>query len=166
MTEKNLNAAYGGESMAHMRYLIYADAAQKEGKPNIARLFRAIAYAERVHAANHYRELGMIKTTSENLGEAIAGETFEVEEMYPVYHKIAELEEEPGAARATLYALEAEKIHAAMYADAKAAADAGKDIELAEVHVCGVCGYTGVGEPPDECPVCGAKKQSFKLFGT
>jgi rubrerythrin len=164
MTEENLNNAYAGESMAHMRYLIYADVAEKEGKRNIARLFRAIAYAEEVHATNHYRELGMIKTTSENLQVATDGETFEVEEMYVVYNKVAEFQGEKGAVRSTHYALEAEKIHAEMYADAKLKADAGQDIEIGDIHICPVCGYTGVDDPPDFCPVCGAKKEQFKLF--
>ena len=164
MTEENLNNAYAGESMAHMRYLIYADVAEKEGKHNIARLFRAIAYAEQVHATNHYRELSMIKGTSENLQVAIDGETFEVEEMYVVYNRVAEFQGEKGAVRSTHYALEAEKIHAKMYADAKSKADEGQDIEIDEIHICSVCGYTGEGEAPDFCPVCGAKKEQFKLF--
>jgi rubrerythrin len=164
MTEENLNNAYAGESIAHMRYLIYADVAEKEAKPNIARMFRAIAYAEEVHATNHYQELGMIKGTSENLQVAIDGETFEVEEMYQVYNKVAEFQGEKGAVRSTHYALEAEKIHAEMYADAKSKADAGQDIEIGEIHICSVCGYTGEGEAPDFCPVCGAKKEQFKLF--
>jgi rubrerythrin len=164
MTEENLKNAYAGESIAHMRYLIYARAAEKEAKPNIARMFRAIAYAERVHATNHYRELGMIKGTSENLQVGIDGETFEVEEMYAVYNKVAEFQGEKGAVRSTHYALEAEKIHARMYADAKLKADAGQDIEIGDIHICPVCGYTGAGKAPDFCPVCGAKKEQFKLF--
>lgn len=164
MTTENLNNAYAGESMANMRYLIYADVAEKEQKPNIARLFRAIAFAEQVHAANHYRELGMRSRTSDNLQVAIDGETFEIEEMYPVYKKVAELQQEKGAVCSTHYAWEAEKIHAAMYTDAKTKADAGSDIEIGDIHICPVCGHTGEDEAPDCCPVCGAKKEKFKLF--
>ena len=164
MTEDNLKAAFAGESQAHMRYLIFAEVAEREGKPNIARLFRAIAYAEEVHATNHLRELGMVKGTPENLSEAIAGETFEVEEMYPAYNKVAELQGEKGAQRSIHYALEAEKIHAQMYTKAKEAAEKGEDIELKTVYICPVCGYTVEGEAPEYCPVCGAPRDKFKAF--
>jgi rubrerythrin len=164
MTEENLKAAFAGESQAHMRYLIFAEAAEKEGKENIARLFRAIAYAEQVHAANHLRELGGIKATPENLGAAIGGETFEVEEMYPAYNEVAKLQGEAGAERSTHYALEAEKIHAEMYKKAKDAAAAGKDLELGTVYICPVCGYTVEGTPPEYCPVCSAPREKFKSF--
>jgi len=94
MTEKNLADSFAGESMAHMKYLIYSEVAEKEGFPNVARLFKAIAYAEQVHATNHARNLGYIKGTSENLQAGIEGETFEVEEMYPAYKAVAELQGE------------------------------------------------------------------------
>ena len=164
MTEENLKAAFAGESQAHIRYLIFAEAAEREGKPNIARLFRAIAYAEQVHAANHLGELGGIGKTPENLAEAIAGETFEMEEMYPAYLAVAELQGEAGARRAIHYALEAEKIHARMYEKAKEAAEKGQDIELKTVYICPVCGYTVEGEAPEYCPVCGAPREKFKNF--
>ena len=164
MTEENLKAAFAGESQARIRYLIFAEAAEREGKPNIARLFRAIAYAEQVHAANHLGELGGIGKTPENLAEAIAGETFEVEEMYPAYLAVAELQGEAGARRAIHYALEAEKIHARMYEKAKEAAAKGQDIELKTVYICPVCGYTVEGEAPEYCPVCGAPREKFKNF--
>ena len=164
MTEENLKAAFAGESQAHMRYLIFAEVAEREGKPNIARLFRAIAYAEQVHAQNHLRELSGIQDTSRNLAEAIAGETFEVEEMYPAYDAVAELQGEKGAKRSIHYALEAEKIHARMYEKAKEAAAKGQDIELKTVYICPVCGYTVEGEAPEHCPVCGAPRENFKSF--
>ena len=164
MTEENLRAAFAGESQAHMRYLIFAEVAEKEGKPNIARLFRAIAYAEQVHATSHLRELAGIKGTPENLAEAIAGETFEVEEMYPAYDAVAELQGEKGAKRSVHYALEAEKIHAAMYQKAREAAQGGRDLELGTVYICPVCGYTVEGEVPEYCPVCGAPRDKFKTF--
>jgi len=164
MTEENLKAAFAGEFQAHMRYLIFAEAADKEGKPNIARLFRAIAYAEQVHVANHLRELAGIKHTPGNLAEAIAGETFGVEEMYPAYDAVAELQGENGAKRSIHYALEAEKVNADMYAKAKEAAQAGKDLDLKAVYICPVCGYTMEGEAPEYCPVCGAPRDKFKSF--
>ncbi|SQD93245.1 Rubrerythrin-2 [Candidatus Bipolaricaulis anaerobius] len=164
MTEQNLRDAFAGESQAHMRYLIFADVAEREGKPNIARLFRAIAYAEQVHAQNHYRELGMIRGSADNLTVAIDGETYEVEEMYPAYNAVAELQGEKGAVRSTHYALEAEKIHAQMYKGAQEAAQAGKDIQLKTVYICPICGYTAEGEAPARCPVCQAPREKFRAF--
>lgn len=164
MTSENLKAAFAGESQAHMKYLAFAARAEREGKPNIARLFQAIAYAEQVHAFNHLKELGGIGTTVDNLASAIAGETFEVEEMYAAYLEVAELQEEKGARRSMWYAVEAEKIHAEMYNDAQRAAQANQDLEIPEVYICPVCGFTHIGEPPDRCPVCNAKKESFKAF--
>ncbi|MFN3346504.1 MAG: rubrerythrin family protein [Candidatus Bipolaricaulaceae bacterium] len=164
MTEENLKAAFAGQSQAHMRYLIFAEAAEKEGKPNLARLFRAIAYAEQVHATNHYRELGMIRDSPANLDVAIAGETYEVEEMYPAFIAVAELQKEGGAKRAFHFAIEAEKIHAELYRKAKAAAEKGVDVQLGKIHICPVCGHTVEGEPPEHCPICGAPKEKYKAF--
>ncbi len=164
MTEQNLRMAFAGESQAHMRYVLSADVAEGEGKPNLARLFRAIAFAERVHAANHLRELGELGDSVANLKEAIGGETFEVEEMYPAYHAVAELQDERGAMRSTHYALEAERIHAGMYEQARAALKGGKDLTLGELHICSVCGYTGEGGAPDNCPVCGAPTGKFVAY--
>ncbi len=164
MTEKFLNEAFAGESMAHMKYLIFAEEAEKRGKKNLARLFRAIAYAEFVHARNHLRELGGIGDDVENLQKAIDGETFEVEEMYPVYNEAAKLQGEKGAERSTKYALEAEKIHAQMYKKAQDLAKEGKDYEDKKIYICPVCGYTVEGEKPDRCPICGAKGETFVEF--
>ncbi|VBB08939.1 rubredoxin-type fold [Lucifera butyrica] len=178
MTADFLRSAYGGESMAHMRYLIWGDHAEKQGMPNIARLFRAIAFAEQVHAANHFKELGELPggaavtsgavfgfgSVAENLQGAIDGEVHEIEQMYPVYLQTARFQQENGAERSFRYALEAEKIHAKMFKTAQDAAKTGKDMKLKEVYVCPVCGYTGDGETPDYCPVCGVKKDLFKRF--
>ncbi len=164
MTKQNLKNAFAGESQAHMKYQIYADVAEKEGKANIARLFRAIAYAERVHATGHLKVLGGIGATPANLADAFAGESFEISEMYPVYNEDAKFQGEKAAEQSTRYALEAEKIHAAMYTTAKETALAGKDISLKDVYICPVCGYTHEGDAPDACPVCKAKKQVFKKF--
>lgn len=164
MTKQNLQNAFAGEAQAHMKYLLFADTAEKEGKMNVARLFRAIAYAERVHAGNHLKVLGKIGTSKDNLPAAISAEHFEVEEMYPAYLAEAEKQGEKDAARATHYALEAEKIHELMYKKTKIAVDADKDIELAEVYVCAVCGFTAENEQPDFCPICGVKKEMFNSF--
>lgn len=164
MTEENLRAAFAGESQAHMRYPAFASRAEREGRGNVARLFRAISYAEEVHATNHLRELGLIGDTADNLGAALGGETFEVEEMYPAYMAVATLQEEKGAQRSMHYAIEAEKLHAKLYADAQAAIVAGQDAAIADVSVCPVCGHTVLGGAPDKCPVCGAAGRTFHQF--
>jgi len=147
-----------------MKYLAFAAKAEKEGFPNVGRLFQAIAYAEQVHATSHLKTLKGVSKTAENLGTAIGGETYEVEEMYPAFLAVAELQGEKGAIRSNKWALEAEKVHAEMYGTAKEAVEGGKDAEVGQVYVCEVCGWTGEGEPPDECPICKAKKEKFVTF--
>jgi rubrerythrin len=164
MTRDNLKAALAGESQAHIKYLAFSAQAEKEGKPNIARLFRAIAHAEQVHAINHLKELGGVGNTVANLEAAIDGESFEVEEMYAAYLAVAEEQGEKGAKRSMTYAVEAEKIHTEMYGDAKEAALADKDIDIGQVYICPVCGFTHIGEPPERCPVCKAKRDLFVAF--
>ena len=165
MVKKSLEEAFAGESMAHMKYSIFAEVAEREGKKNIARLFKAISYAEFVHAKNHARNLGYVKSTPENLETAIEGETFEVEDMYPAYLELAKYFGEKGAERSFNYALSAEKIHASMYGEAKGKAEQGEDIEGKDIYICPVCGYTYMGDdPPDKCPVCGTPKEKFVKF--
>lgn len=163
MTEENLKSAFAGESQAHTRYLIFSEKAEEEGFKNVARLFRAIAYAEQVHATNHYNVLGMIRNTAENLQEAINGETFEVNEMYPAYNVIAKLQDERGAQRTTEWALQAEKIHAAIYQKARQAVESGRDVQVDSIYVCSICGYTSE-EEIERCPICGAPKERIKKF--
>ncbi len=164
MTKENLEAAFAGESQAHMKYLIFADQAEKDGFPNVARLFRANAYAEQVHATSHFKVLKKLSTTENNLTAGVEGETFEINEMYTAYIAVAELQEERGAVRSTKWALEAEKIHAEMYTAAKTSVVDGKDTAVGKMHVCSVCGWTGEGDAPDICPLCNAKKELFALF--
>jgi rubrerythrin len=164
MTEGNIRTAFAGESQAHMRYLIFAKKAEEESKPNIARLFRAVAFAEQVHATNHFKTLGDLGDTVDNLQEAIDGENYEVEEMYPAFDAVAKLQTEKEAIRSIHYAIEAEKVHSAMYTEAKQAAKNGKDAELDVIHICPVCGYTVEGDAPDTCPVCGVPKNKFVRF--
>lgn len=164
MTQQNVQAAFAGEAQAHTRYLVFAGIAEEESKPNIARLFRAVVYAEQVHATNHLKVLKGVRGSVENLDVAIGGETFETEEMYPVYINDAKLQGEKEAEKFSHYALEAEKIHAQMYTHAKQAASGNKDVEFKNVFVCPVCGHTVEGEAPDYCPICGAKKEVFKKF--
>jgi rubrerythrin len=164
MTESNLQAAFAGESQAHMRYLIFSDKAEKEGKANVARLFKAVAFAEQVHATNHYKNLDGIGSTADNLQVGIDGETYEVEEMYPAFKAVAELQGEAGAVRSTTWALEAEKIHAKLYGQAKSAVEGGQDLDVDEIYICELCGWTGTGEKPDRCPICGAKAERIRTF--
>lgn len=158
-TEKNLQDAFAGESQANRKYLAFAKKAEQEGFKQVAKLFRAAAEAETVHAHNHLRELGGIKSTKENLEEAINGESFEFQKMYPRMIDDATAEGIKGALRSFNYANEVEKVHAALYQ--KALENLGKNAET-DYHICTVCGYTAEGEAPDECPVCKAKKQAFR----
>jgi rubrerythrin len=164
MTEKNLMDAFAGESQAHMKYLAFADKAEQEGHKDVARLFRAIAYAEQVHATNHFKELGGLKSTKENLQTAREGENFEIEEMYPAYKAVAELQGENGALRSINFALSAEKLHRELYDNVKKDLEEKSEVKLDKIYICPVCGYTVVGEAPEKCPVCGAPKDMFKEF--
>ena len=164
MTKENLKSAFSGESQAYMKYIIFADKAEEEGFKEIARLFRAIAFAERVHASNHLNALNGINLTVDNLDVAIAGETYEVNEMYPSYKAVAELQDEQRAIKSMHYALEAEKIHATLYSESKDAVKSGKDLEIGEINICPVCGRTVVGKAPDRCPICGVQGDKFKRF--
>ena len=164
MTKANLEAAFAGESQAHMKYKIFADKAETEGYPEVARLFRAISFAEQVHATNHFRQLQAIQDTSANLGTAIGGEHYEVSEMYPAFDSVARLQEEKGAMLSIHYALEAEKLHEAMYGAAQEMVDAGKDRPQGPVYICPVCGFTVIGEAPDKCPVSQTPRAKFVKF--
>ncbi len=165
MTEEFLKAAFAGESQAHMKYTIFAQEAEKKGLKKLANMFKAIAYAEYVHAKNHLRVLGQIGDTVENVQAGIDGESFEIEEMYPVYNNTAEFQDEKDAVRSTHYALEAEKIHQKMYMKAKELVEKGKDYAAEKIFICPVCGYTYDGEElPDKCPICGAPKEKFVEF--
>jgi rubrerythrin len=157
-TEKNLMDAFAGESQANRKYLAFAKKAESDGYPQVAKLFRAAAEAETVHAHSHLRVAGGIKSTSENLKEAIAGETHEFKSMYPEMMAAAEKEGNANALRSFTYANEVEKIHAALYKKALDNLEAKKDVDY---YVCSVCGYTCENEAPDECPVCQSKKKVF-----
>jgi len=164
MTKKFIEDAFAGESMAHMKYQIFSEVAKKDGFPNIANLFKAISFAELVHASNHYKSLDNVKKTEDNLQECINGENYEVNEMYPVFNNTAKLQGEKDAEKNTHYALEAEKIHEKLYTEAKKLAEQKKDVEYKKIYICPVCGYTVIGEAPDKCPVCGTTKKKFVLF--
>ncbi len=158
-TEKNLQDSFAGESQANRKYLAFAKKAEAEGFKQAAKLFRAAAAAETIHAHNHLRELGVVKSTKENLMAAISGESYEFQNMYPKMIADAQAEGNKGALQSFNYANEVEKIHAALYQ--KALDSLGRNIET-DYYVCQVCGYTAEGEAPDECPVCKSKKPAFK----
>ena len=163
-TTENLKAAFAGESQAHMKYLSFAEKAEKEGFKNVAKLFTAIAFAERVHATNHHRVLFGGDGTVKNLETAIDGEDYEVKDMYPAFIKAAQADKETKAVQSMTFALEAEKIHSVMYGKAKEAVKAGKDVTIGAIYICEVCGHTVEDHPPDTCPVCNAKKEKFRKF--
>lgn len=178
MTQDNLRSAFGGESQAHMRYRIWAEKAEKDGFPNVARLFMATSDAEQVHATLHFKALKDVKgsfpvlsgggfglgTTSENLQGGIDGEMFEVLQMYPAYISVAEMQEEKAAVQAMKYAVAAEQVHADCYTKAKEFVDAGKDLEAEHILMCPVCGFISLTGEEDRCPLCNAKKEIFKAY--
>ncbi len=155
----NLKEAFAGESQANRRYLAFARRAEEDGYPQVARLFRAAAEAETVHAHNHLRTLGGIKTTLENLQTAIQGEISEYKDMYPRFLEEARKAGDAAAEIVFYQANAVEEIHARLFSDALKSLDAAKDINY---WVCHVCGNTVEGAAPDQCPICGAPRESFK----
>ena len=164
MTEDNVQAAFAGESQAHMKYLNFAEKAEQEGNSNVARLFRAASYAEQAHASAHLEVLHGVASTAENLDAAIAGEGFEIAEMYPAYLAVAVEQEEDEAQESLNYALQVEKQHLTLYTRAKAAVTSGSDVTLDDIWVCNYCGCTVEGEPPAKCPICGNPRKNFVKF--
>lgn len=161
-TEENLKAAFAGESQANRKYLAFAKKADKEGFPQIAKVFRAAAAAETVHAHNHFRVLGGIKSTKENVQAAIEGEHYEFSKMYPEFLKDAKNEANKDAERTFDYANDVEKVHHKLYTAAFEAVENGNDLDKNDLFICPVCGYTHEGNLPEKCPVCGAVKKVFK----
>lgn len=159
-TQENLAEAFAGESQANRRYLAFAEAAEKEGKPGVARLFRAVAAAEAIHALSHFKAMGGIKTTLANLAEARGGEAHEFTEMYPAMVATAEAEGKKPAARSMHNAMEVEKVHYELFGEAAAAVEKGGDV-AAVPHICPICGHTVLGDAPDRCPVCGCAADRY-----
>jgi rubrerythrin len=160
-TDENLKAAFAGESQANRRYLAFARKAEEEGFTQVAKLFKAAAEAETVHALNHLRITGQIKSTLENLDTAVSGETFEFKEMYPGYIDAAKQEGNKQAAWSFDVANKVEQIHAKLFNKAIDALKNRKTLEKVDYYVCGVCGNTVEGAPPDKCPICGSPKEKF-----
>ena len=161
-TMENLEAAFAGESQANRKYLFFAEKADKEGHPQIARLFRAAAESETVHARNHLETMGGIGSTKDNLQEAAKGENYEFTQMYPGFIEQAKVEKDQGAETSFDWANKVEKIHHRLYQKTLEDLEAGKEMKAEPYFVCQGCGYTVAGEAPEKCPVCGAPKSMFK----
>ena len=159
-TQENLKEAFAGESQANQKYRAFAKKAEQEGFPNVARLFRTTAEAERIHAEGHLNALGAVGSTAENLQAAIGGETHEHKEMYPPMLAQAEADGHK-AKRMFGYAVKAEELHARLYGLALEAVRQGKDLAETSFYLCPVCGYIEFGNPPAACPICGAKGSKF-----
>jgi rubrerythrin len=157
----NLKEAFAGESQANRRYLAFAKKADAEGKPGIARLFRAAAEAETVHAHAHLRVLGGVKTTAENLKAAVEGESYEFKTMYRDFAKEAKSEGNNAALSSIQNAMAVEQVHFGLFNEAAQALEAGNDLPDEPMYVCGVCGNTFAGSAPDSCPICGATRDKF-----
>ncbi len=151
----NLKTAFAGESQANAKYLAYAEKAARDGLPVVAKLFRAVAAAEAIHARNHLKAMEAVKATLDNLIDAQGGEDYEITQMYPPMLEAAEAEGDKKAARSMHFALEVEKVHYALYGMAIAAVKEGHDLTDATARVCPICGHTVIGDAPDACPVCG-----------
>jgi rubrerythrin len=161
-TLENLKEAFAGESQAFQRYVNFARKAEQDGYANVARLFRTAAEAEKIHAEGHLRSMEAIGTTAQNLQAAVDGETYEYTAMYPPMLKQAEADGHR-AKRMFGYAVEAEAVHARLYAMALEAVKQGQDLAEVEFYLCPVCGYIELGKPTRDCPICGIKPDKFKL---
>jgi len=159
-TDDDLRAAFAGESQANRRYLAFAKQAEKDGHPMVAKLFRAVAAAETIHAHSHLRVMGGVGSTEDNLKAAMAGENYEVVSMYPEFIADAEKDGDAKAGKSFKWAWEVEKGHELLFKQAleQLGAAAG---EL-EIWVCPICGFTHVGTPPEKCPVCGTLGSRFE----
>ncbi|MDO8687816.1 MAG: rubrerythrin family protein [Dehalococcoidales bacterium] len=161
-TDKNLQEAFAGESQANRRYLFFAQKAEKEGFPQVARLFRAVAEAETVHARNHFNVMEGVGSTRENLLAAAIGEHYEFTRMYPLFLDQAEEEDNMKALESFDYANEVEKIHHGLYEEALKALGAAQPLKDEPYFVCQVCGNTVTGQAPETCPICGSPGKAFK----
>lgn len=161
-TSDNLQEAFAGESQANRKYLAFAQRAEQDGYPQVAKLFRAAVAAETVHAHAHLRVMGGIQNTDENFKVAIEGEGFEFQQMYPKFLAEAEAEGNKPAVFSFKYTLAVEEVHHGLYTEALEAVKSGTDLTEMKICVCGVCGNTVKGEAPDKCPICGASKVQFK----
>ena len=159
-TNENLKDAFAGESQANQKYRAFAKAAEKDGFPNIAKLFRTTAEAERIHAEGHLKALEGIGSIVENLQAAINGETYEFTEMYPPMLEQAEKDNHK-AKKMFKWALDVEEVHAQLYKLALEAAEKGEDLPVGNIYLCPVCGHIEIGTPPERCPFCNVKADVY-----
>ena len=159
--EENLRAAFAGESQANRKYLAYAEKADADGYPQAARLFRAAAAAETVHAHAHLQAMKGVNSTSENLQEAMQGEEFEFKQMYPKFIEEAKAESNGAALISFKNAMTVEQVHYSLYIQAIEKIKEGEDLPINKIYVCAICGNTVLHDAPDKCPVCGAPKDRF-----
>jgi rubrerythrin len=163
-TQENLKTAFAGESQANRKYLAFAKKADQDGFPNVARLFRAAAEAETLHALAHFSAMGGVGTTAENLKGAVEGETYEYKQMYPPMLEQAQKEGHKGKAMIGM-ALKAEEVHAGLYQKALEAVLSGKDFDAVEIYVCPICGHIEIGKPTARCPICGNAPERYQKIG-
>lgn len=161
-TEENLSTAFAGESQANRKYHAFAEKAGSEGFRNVAKLFRAASEAEALHAARLLRAMKGIGSTKDNLKKGIEGERHEYQIMYPGFVEEAKKEGNGDAVTAFTYAMKAEEVHAGFYQKALEAVEAGRDLEVAKVHLCPVCGNIALNQPPEKCPICGVPGRMFR----
>ena len=161
-TDQNLQTAFAGESQANRRYLFFAEKAESEGYPQIARLFRAAADAETVHARNHFNAMDGVGSTKENLNAGVIGEHYEFTRMYPPFIEQAKIDEYKRGQITFEWANKVEQIHYNHFQETLKSLDAGQQLKDEPYFVCQVCGNTVGGEAPDRCPICGAPKTKFK----
>jgi rubrerythrin len=160
-TKDNLKTAFAGESQANRKYLAFSQKADKDGFPQVAKLFRAAAEAETIHALGHLAAMDGIGSTADNLKSAVQGETYEFTEMYPPM--LAQAQKEGHRAKTMFgWAVKAEEVHANLYRKALQAVQTGKDLDQAEVYLCPVCGHLELGRPGNKCPICGLPPEKFR----
>lgn len=160
-TQENLQDAFAGESQANRRYLAFAKKADLDGLGMVAKLFRAAAEGETIHAHAHFNAMGAVKSTAENLQAAGKGESFEFQQMYPKFIEQAREESHSPALVSFQNAMAVEQVHHSLYLEALKAVEAGTDMNSAKIFVCSICGNTVLDEAPDKCPVCGSAKEKF-----
>jgi rubrerythrin len=160
-TNDNLKAAFAGESQANRLYLAFAKKAEEEGYPQVAKLFKAAAAAETVHALNHVQITGQVKSTLDNLGTAVSGETYEFKKMYPEFLATARQENAKQATWSFDVANKVEQVHANLFQKAIDALKNKKEPEKVDYYVCSVCGNTVEGQSPEKCPICGSPKEKY-----
>lgn len=161
-TDENLSHAYAGESQANRKYATYSEQAESEGFKNVAKLYRAAAEAEAIHARRLLKVMGKIGTTADNLKKSVEGETFEYTSMYPEFIKAAEGEKKSEAVTAFTYAMKAEEVHAGLYKKSLEAIQSKRDLNVSRIYVCTICGNIVFNEPPEKCPICSAFKKKFQ----